>query len=131
MSILYQSQAISPSQQNTPFPTPAYLEFAQMVRSLSTEDSVVTIFTNGLPDDPPGVPQALNSGTFGYKVESQHIWKPRFFSEGLNLALDDGKEMYMRLLVHRPQSAPAGSDLIASLSLEMVDSPIRSNDEAK
>ncbi len=36
---------------------------------------------------------------------------------------DDGEEVYMGSLVHLPKSVPAASDLIASLGLEIVDSP--------
>jgi hypothetical protein len=60
----------------------------------------------------------------GIKVENRRISKLMFLAEGLNVVLDDGEEMYMRLLVHMPHSVPAGSDLIPSLSFEMVDSPI-------
>ncbi len=95
-----------------------------MAWSISTEDSMVTIFTNGPPDNSPDVQQALKTATaLGIKVESRRISKLKFLSNGLNVVLDDGEEVYMGFLVHLPESVPAASNLIASLGLEMVDSP--------
>lgn len=96
-----------------------------MASSISPEPSMVTIFTNGPPDGSDNVQHALKTATaLGMKIESRRIQRLKSLPEGLNVVLDDGEELYMGFLVHFQESVPLASDLIASLGLEMLDSPI-------
>lgn len=107
------------------FPTPLYLKFAQMAKSISTHDSSVTIFTNGSADNSVTVQQALETAkALGIRIENRRIQRLKSMSEGLNVVLEDGEELYMGFLVHKPDSVPAAPDLIASMGLEIVDTPV-------
>jgi hypothetical protein len=68
------------------------------------EDSVVIIFTNGPPDESANIQRALKTATaLGVKIESRRIERLKYLSEGLNVALDDGEELYVGFLIHKPE----------------------------
>jgi gliotoxin/aspirochlorine biosynthesis thioredoxin reductase len=45
-------------------------------------------------------------------------------SEGLNVVLDDGEELYMGFLIHMPESVSVTANLMASLGLEVTDTSL-------
>jgi gliotoxin/aspirochlorine biosynthesis thioredoxin reductase len=85
---------------------------------------MVTIFTNGPPDESAEIQEALDTArALGMKIESRQIQRLKPLAEGLNVLLEDGDELYMGFLVHAGESVPMATDLIASIGLEMADTP--------
>jgi gliotoxin/aspirochlorine biosynthesis thioredoxin reductase len=96
-----------------------------MAQAISTEDSAVIIFTNGPPDESADIQRALKTATaLGMKIESRRIERLKYLLEGLNVVLDDGDELYMGFLVHVPESVLVAANLMASLGLEITDTPL-------
>lgn len=86
---------------------------------------MVTIFTNGPPADSTNIQKALDTAkALGMKIESRCIQMLNPLAEGLNVLLEDGEEIYMGFLVHVGDSVPVAADLIASIGLEMVITPL-------
>lgn len=77
-----------------------YPKLAQLANAICTKDSSVTIFTNGPPDESAEVQQALRTAiALGMKIESRRIQRLKHLSEGLNVVLEDGEEVYMGFVV--------------------------------
>jgi hypothetical protein len=75
-----------------------------MAKYQSTNNSTVTIFTDGPPSEDPAIQKGLEaSKALDFIVENRKIKRLEAADDvGVNVVLEDGEKVYMGFLVHKP-----------------------------
>lgn len=97
-----------------------YLKLASMARHQSTNNSTVTIFTDGPPSDDPAIQKGLEaSKALGLIIEQRKIRRLEKSGHcGVNVVLEDGEKVYMGFLVHKPATMLVAEDLVDQLGID-------------
>ena len=103
-----------------------YLKLASMAKHQSTNNSAVTIFTDGPPSDDPAIQKGLDaSKALEFIVEERKIKRLEAAGDvGVNVVLEDGEKVYMGFLVHKPITTLVAEDLVDGLGIETEQSPM-------
>lgn len=102
-----------------------HLRLASIAKHQSVNDSTVTIFTDGPPSKAPPIQSGLEvAKALGIKIDQRKVkcLKPAK-DIGVNVVLEDGEEVYMGFLIHKPRNSPVGEDLIRDLGVEIEETP--------
>ncbi len=102
-----------------------YLKMASMAKHMSTNNSTVTIFTDGPPSKDPAIQQSLEDAVaLDIKVEQRKVKRLEPAGDlGVNVVLEDGEKVYMGFLVHKPPTTLVAEDLVDSLGIETEQGP--------
>lgn len=102
-----------------------YLELASMTKHQSTNNSALTIFTDGPPSEDPAIQKGLEaSRALKFIIEERKFIRLEAAGDfGANVVLEDGEKIYMVFLVHKPVTTLVAEDLVSQLGIETQQSP--------
>jgi thioredoxin reductase len=97
-----------------------------MAKYQSTNNSTVTIFTDGPPSEDPAIQKGLEaSKALDFIVENRKIKRLEAADDvGVNVVLEDGEKVYMGFLVHKPVTTLVAEDLVNDLGIETEQTPM-------
>jgi hypothetical protein len=110
------------------FTSPMSAHMAQMMNLLKTPSSgPVTIFTDGLIPESSELINSLNGAkALGCQIKTGKILKlvaVKSPETGVTVVLEDGEEVKMGYLAHKPLTVLAGREMIESLGVEIEEHP--------